>query len=197
MDLSWLVRARWRLRGAWMWPMFVVLGVVDGLIGHALPVAGHHESVVGGIVVALVLNLIGVAVAARPRGALLRRRRRDLPNDVARNYAGTLCLGAVTAGFLVLGVLNHGSVRRDAATLRDADVRAATWIGDHAPRQFRIDAAQLDTIVIQQGRVYRACVSNPPRTQRFCVIVDESKPLARSVVPAGSESNQTLDRGVD
>jgi hypothetical protein len=177
-----------------MWPMFVLLGVVDGVVGHALPVVGHSESVVGGVVVALVLNLIAVAVVARPVGALLRRRRRDLPADIARNYAGTVCVILVTAGFVALGALNHSSIARDDATMRDADARAAAYIGDHAPAPFRADASHLDTVVIESGSVYRACVANPARTRDYCVVVNEAK---RSVVPDGSESNETLSRGVD
>jgi hypothetical protein len=193
MDLSWLARARWRLRGAWMWPAFVVLAVVDGVVGHLLPVAGHSESVVGGIVVALVLNLIGAAALSRPLGLLLRRRRRDLPADIARDYGGTACIVLVTAGFVVLGLLNHPGLVRDRATRRNAAVLASGYIGTHAPRPFRIDASRVDTVAIQTGRLYRACVSDPAGTRDYCVVVDTVK---GSVTPDGSESNETLSRGV-
>jgi hypothetical protein len=179
-----------------MWPAFVVLAIVDGVVGHRWPVVGRDESVLGGIVVALVLNLIGAAALSRPFGMVLRRHRADLPSDIARDYAGTGCIVLVTVGFVALGLLNHPSVVRAAQTMRDADIRAAAWIGDHAPDPFRANAARLDTVVIQAGRVYRSCVANPAGTRDFCVIVDESKPVDRSVVPDGSESNETLSRGV-
>jgi hypothetical protein len=193
MDLSWMVRARWRLRGAWMWPAFVVLAVVDGVVGHALPVAGRSESVLGGIVVALVLNLICAAALARPFAVLLRRRRRDLPADIARNYAGSACIALVTVGFVVLGLLNHSSVVRADATMRDAAARAAAYIGDHAPERFRVDASRVDTVVIQPGTIYRACVADATGARNYCVVVNERQ---GSVVPDGSESNETLSRGV-
>jgi hypothetical protein len=192
MDLSWLVRARWRLRGAWMWPAFVVLAVVDGIVGHALPVAGRSESVLGGIVVALVLNLIGAAALARPVAMVMRRRRRDLPPDIARNYAGSACIALVTVAFVALGLLNHSSVVHAEATMREAAVRAAAYIGDHAPERFRVDASRVDTMAIQSGSLYRACVSDATGARDYCVVVDE---LKGSVVPDGSESNETLSRG--
>jgi hypothetical protein len=192
MDLSWLVRARWRLRGAWMWPAFVLLAVLDGIVGHVLPVAGAGESVLGGIVVALVLNLIGAAALARPIAVLLRRRRPDLPADIARNYAGSACIALVTVGFLVLGLAHHSSVVRADATMRDAAARAAAYIGDHAPERFRVDASHVDTVTIQTGSLYRACVADTTGARDYCVVVDEIK---GSVVPDGSESNETLSRG--
>ncbi len=197
MDLSWLVRARWRLVGAWMWPAFVVLAVTDGLIGHALPLGGDSQSVVGGFLLGLILNLVAVAVVALPLGALLRRRRRDLPPAIARNYAGSVGIVVVTLGLLAIGLAHRSSIASDRATMRDADVRAGAYIGDHAPAQFRGDADELTTVVIQQGMLYRACAGNPTGTREYCVMVNEHLPAARSVVPAGSETNQTLARGMN
>ena len=36
----WPARIRWRLRGAWMWPSFVAVTLLDGLILHLLPRSG-------------------------------------------------------------------------------------------------------------------------------------------------------------
>ena len=195
MDLSWLVRARWRMLGAWMWPAFVVLGVADGVIDHLLPAAGASATVLGGIVLGLVVNLVVVILLARPAGMLLRRGRPDLPPAIARNYGGAACLVLVTAGFLAVGLVHHPQLVSDRTTMHDAAERASAWIGDHAPPAFRVDDSQLDTVVIQPGRVYRACVANPRHTRDYCVIVDERRPLSRSVVPAGSEPNEVLARG--
>lgn len=197
MDLSWLVRARWRMVGAWMWPAFVVLAVVDGVIGHLLPAAGQSASLVGAIVLGLVVNLVVVILGSRPAGMLLRRGRPDLPPAIARNYGGAACVVLVTVGFLAAGLVHHPQIVSERAAMNDAAARAAAWIGDHAPAPFRVDAARLDTVAIQPGSVYRACVANPRGTRDYCVIVDDRRPLSRSVVPAGSEPNAVLDRGTD
>jgi len=199
MGLSWLVRMRWRLLGAWMWPSFVVLAAADGVIGHLLPAAGTSGSVLGGIVLGLVLNLLCVVALGPLLGRALRARRRDLPVVIARNYAGTACIVLVTVGFVALGALHHAQIVRDRAALRDAAVRAAAWIGDHAPARFRADAGTLDSYVLLQGSVYRECASasGSGAPHYYCVVVDERRSGPGAVHPAGSESNETLARGTD
>jgi hypothetical protein len=197
MDAAWIARTRWRWRGAWMWPAFVVLGIADGLIGHALPVSPPSQSVAAGVVVGLILNLICIVVLSAPLGALLRRVRPDLPVMIARNYAGTACVLLVTVGFVGVGLAKRPAIAHDSATMHDAVVRAAAYIGDRAPAQFRQNAGQTDVLTIQEGSVYRVCAWNDPHTRDYCVIVDEHLPFARSVRPAGSEPNATLARGDD
>jgi hypothetical protein len=199
MGLSWLVRMRWRLLGAWLWPSFVALAAADGVIAHLLPAAGTRGSVLGGVVLGLVLNLLGVVVVGPLLGRALRALRPDLPVAIARNYAGTAWIVLVTVGFVVLGALHHPQVVQDRATLRDAVVRAAAWIGDHAPPRFRAGAGSLDSYVLLAGSVYRECASaNDHRSPHYyCVIVDERRSGQGAVRPAGSESNETLSRGTD
>ena len=174
-----------------------MLAIADGLIGHALPLTGDSQSVVGGIVLGLVFNLIAVAVLAVPLGMLLRVRRRDLPGPIARNYAGTFGVVVVTLAFTAIGLAHHPTIDSDRAMMHDAAARAAAWIGDHAPAQFRADAGDLTTVVIQGDAVYRECATNLSGTRDYCVIVDERRPVTSSVLPAGSESNQTLARGMN
>ena len=196
MDLSWLVRARWRLVGAWMWPAFVVLAFADALIGHVLPLSGSAQSVVAGLLLGLILNLIAITAFALPAGLLLRLRRHDLPLAIARNYAGVLGIVLVTLGLLAIGLGHHSAVISGRATMRDAAARAAAYIGDHAPAQFRGDLADISTVVIQGGTIYRGCATNPTGTRQYCVIVNERLPAGRSVTPDGSETNQTMARGL-
>ena len=41
MERASLTRLRWRLRGAWQWPTFVVLLVVNAVLLSELPLAGE------------------------------------------------------------------------------------------------------------------------------------------------------------
>jgi hypothetical protein len=197
MDAAWIARARWRWRGAWMWPAFVVMAIADGVIGHALPINPPSQSVIAGIVVGLVLNLIGIVVLSAPLGALLRRLRPDLPVLIARNYAGTACVLLVTAGFVGIGLAKRPTIAHDSSEMHDAVVRAAAYIGDHAPTEFAARADQTDVLAIQEGSVYRVCVWNAQHSRDYCVIVNERLPFGRSVRPAGSEPNATLAKGDD
>jgi hypothetical protein len=196
MDGAWLARFRWRLRGAWLWPAFVTAVVVDAAIGHALPPTGDSQTLLAGGLAALVLNLIGVVLLSRPLAVLMRRRRRDLPPAIARNYAGTIVVIAVAAGILTAGILHHGSVVANRRALSDAIARAAAWIGDRAPAQFRRNIEFVSTIPIEPGSIYRACVPSDDRKRTYCVIVNTDLPFASSVRFSGYEPNWVFAEGI-
>jgi hypothetical protein len=196
MDGVWLARLRWRRRGAWLWPAFVAMTVVDGVIGHLLPLAGDRQSVVAGALAALVLNLIGVILLSRPLGIALRRARTDLPAMVARNYAGTGVVLAITVVLLAVGLLHHSSVLAGRRMMQDAVARAQAWIGDHAPAEFRRNVGLLSTYAIQSG-IYRACAMSDDHARTYCVIVKTSLPFARSVTFAGYEPNSVFSQGTN
>jgi hypothetical protein len=197
MDSAWLARARWRWRGAWMWPTFVVCAALDGILAHAWPVSGDSASFYSGLLVGLVLNLLAVVAVSRPLGSLLRRLRTDLPVEIARNYAGTVAVVAVSAAILVLGLLNHSSVVARRHALDDAIARAEAFIGDRAPAEFRANAYHTDTFTIQAGLLYRTCVVGRQDGRSYCVIVHERMPLAQSVTPDGYEPNAVFAEGVN
>jgi hypothetical protein len=198
MDAGWVVRARWRRRGAWLWPAFILLTVADGLIGHLLPLSGTTQTIATGLVVGLCVNVVGVILLSRPLGALIRRFRGDLPSVVARNYGGTLVVSAVFVAFACAGLAHHGSVLADSRAMREAITRAQAWIGDRAPAQFRRHVALLDTFAIQPGSMYRSCVPGLGHVpmRNYCVIVDLGKPFPRGVRFAGSEPNSMFSEGV-
>jgi hypothetical protein len=195
MEGAWLARARWRRRGAWLRPAFVVLTVVDAYIGYRLPVAGDSASFSGALIAAAFLNLIAAIVMTLPLSALIRRRRPDLPKVVARDRAGTFAVVLVTAGFLGLGLAHHPAIQADRRALRDALVRAVSWIGDRAPEQFRANLDHLDTYTIEPGRIYRTCVPNRAGTRTYCVVVTRGMPFAQSVRFAGYEPNSIFAQG--
>lgn len=196
MDTAWVHRARWRLRGAWLWPAFVATVVLDGAIAVTRPFAGDRQSFYGGLLAGMICNLLAVLLLSRPLGILLRRRRRDMPFSVARNYGGTTAVLAVSALMLAIGLANHGSIVGRQSTLRDAIVRAEAYIGDHAPDTFRVNATRTDTFTIQAGVLYRTCAPSRDLQRYWCVIVNDRLPLARSVVPAGGEPNAVFAEGV-
>jgi hypothetical protein len=178
-----------------MWPTFVALTVLDACLVHALPLDGDSEALVPALIFAGFWNFIAVVVVAHPVGALLRRVRRDLPRFVARDYAGTWLLLALTAGLLAAGLANHSTVASDSAAMRDAEVRAIAWIGFRAPPAFRVHLHRANTFTIQSGSLYRICVPGGRRT--YCVVVNEREPANRSVRPAGYEPNSTFAEGLE
>jgi hypothetical protein len=194
MESVWLTRMRWRRRGAWMWPSFVALTVVDAGVMHALPLTGDSEGLVPALIFAGFWNWIAVVVLTHPAAALVRRIRRDLPRFVARDYAGTWLMLAIAAAVLVAGAANHSTVSGDRAAMRDAEVRAIAWIGFRAPPAFRADLGHATTYTIETGSLYRTCVPSGQRT--YCVIVNDRVPADRSVHFAGYEPNTVFADGL-
>jgi hypothetical protein len=197
MDGAWIARARWRWRGALLWPTFVAAAVLDGLIAHVRPFIGDRQSYAGGVLGGLILNLLAVLFCSRPFGTLLRRRRTDLPAEVARNYGGTIGVVAVTVVILVIGLARHPAILSSQRALDDAVVRAEAYIGDHAPAAFRAHATRTDTFTIQAGAIYRTCVASRDARRSYCVIVRSRLPLPQSVVFAGYEPNWLFAQGVN
>jgi len=194
---AWLARMRWRRRGAWLWPTFAAATVLDALLLDVLPMTGNAENVFGGFVVSLVLNVLAVILVSRPGGALLRRPRPDLPAAVARDYAGTYGVLAVTGVLLAAGLVHHNTLASQQRTLEEAIARAEAFIGDRAPAPFRANASRSDTFTIQAGTVYRTCVPNRPATRTYCVIVRPRMPFAQSVTFDGYEPNSMFSEGVN
>jgi hypothetical protein len=197
MDGAWLARMRWRRRGAWLWPTFVAATALDAVIVHALPFLGDSQSLAGGLMAGLVLNLLLVVLMSRPLGAMLRRRRTDMPATVARNYGGTVAVLAVPVLLLLAGLAHRPAIQDQQRVLDDAIIRAIAFIGDRAPDAFRANVQHTDTYTIQPGSVYRTCVPNAAGTQTYCVIVNTHMPLGRSVVFGGYESNALFSQGAN
>ncbi|MGI8429556.1 MAG: hypothetical protein ACR2OB_09695 [Solirubrobacteraceae bacterium] len=192
MDGGWLVRVRWRRRGAWLWPAFAAAVVAEAWLGHALPSSGDAQSVLGGGLSACFLNLLAVVLLSRPLGAGLRRLRADLPKVVARDYAGTWVLVFVATALVAAGIVHRPSILAHRHAMQDAIARAQAWIGDRAPAEFRRDVRSVNVVTIQPGSVYRTCVPNGDRTRTYCVIVRTHLPLQGSVSFAGYEPNSVF-----
>jgi len=195
MDAGWLVRMRWRRRGAWLWPAFIAMTIVDAVVGHVLPPAGETQSVLAAALLGLVLNLLAVLLLSRPLGTALRRLRPDLPVMVARDYAGTGAVLCVGTALLVTGLAHRPSVLARQRTMDGAIAQAQAWIGFRAPDPFRRNLRLADTVAIQSGAIYRTCVPSDDHKHTYCVIVNTHLPFDSSVSFAGYEPNSLFAAG--
>jgi len=192
---AWLIRMRWRRAGAWLWPSFVVLIVVDGVVGHLLPPAGTTETLVAAGLLGLVLNVIAVILLSRPLGMILRRFRPDMPTVVARDYGGTVVVFAVTIALVSVGLAHRPAIEARQRDISDAIARAQAWIGARAPDEFRRNLQFVSLLAIQPGTIYRACVPSVDGKRSYCVIVNRNLPFPRSVKFSGDEPNSVLAAG--
>ncbi len=190
-----LVRMRWRLRGAWLWPAFVTLTLLDGAIVHWLPLTGDHESPIAGWLIGLFASLLGIVVIAPLFARGVRTFRPDMPRVVARDYAGAGVVVAVTATLLVAGLLHRPIVNSDRRALQDAVARAEAFIGDRAPARFMERRSAIDALPIQPPEIYRVCAHSARGSATYCVIVNRSKPFGTSVRFSGYEPNSLLSEG--
>jgi hypothetical protein len=166
----WHRRLRWRLRGAWQWPAFVVLTLLDGILLVVLPpYDGAPENVFPGVLLAGFVNLLAVAVVAPALGRLVRRRRRDLPRLIATNYAGAWLLAAIAAVLLAAGLMHRRVVAEEQARER----AIATAMHDYVLREEPRLGGSLGTIdLIRIDRdYYRACIPGHDPGRWLCLFV--------------------------
>jgi hypothetical protein len=166
----WHRRLRWRLRGAWQWPAFTALTLVDGALLVVLPpYFGAPEHLFPGVLLAGFANLLAIIVLAPPLGMWLRRRRPDLPRLVASNYAGATLLAAITALLLGAGLLHRSAVRAEEA--REQAVAAAMhgFVLAQAP-EHRDALGTIDAIRLEED-YYRACIPGDEPDRWFCLFV--------------------------
>lgn len=189
MDRVWISRLRWRLRGAWLWPAFTLLTVVDGLAVHTWPVSGLRTELVPAMILAAGVNIAMLATGAPLVARAVRRRRADLPKMIAADYAGVALLGLVAVVWVTAGLLHRGEVQseRRASTRALALMRVA--VAHDAPRAVRANVALADTIRVDPSRLYRSCIPTATPDRPWCVVVHLDTQPPR-VVFSGHEPNR-------
>jgi hypothetical protein len=190
----WVARMRWRMRGAWLWPAFVVLTLAEGVALERLPITGDGPGgVVPGVLLAGFANLICVATLAPLAGRRLRRRRPDLPRVIADNYAGTALLAAVAAAVVVAGLAHRPTVLDERAD-RGAMVGAIhDYVVAQAPA-YRRGIAAAEAVRLEP-ELYRACVPGPDPKRWLCLFVStDQRPAGVTVDPDRSPNERVLAR---
>ena len=185
-----------RLSGAWLWPTFVVATLLDMALLHWLPIAGEASGWIAALLLAGSLNVLAIALLGGLGGAVLRRRRRDLPKVVADNYAGLAALAAVGLAFLVAGLVHRPELAARKEGFAQQSTAVRLWVeanGDDFARA-HVDAA--DTVLVDRD-LYRTCVPGPDPKRWLCLIVDTSHrpPLVRRDRSRESNASQN-PRGV-
>jgi hypothetical protein len=185
----WRSRLRWRLSGAWQWPTFAVLTVVNAIILARLPFSGGRANLLGCLLAAGLLNVIIVAVVSPLGGWLVRRRRPDLPRDIAADRAGAIGLVALLVVLLVGGLAHRPTLGANdklvAMVLRESQIFAA----HRAPARY-LPLHGADTV--QQGSVFRTCYAGPDPRRDFCVVIRTDEPALVKRVDDDQRPNATV-----
>jgi hypothetical protein len=186
----WASRLRWRLRGAWMWPVFVLATLVDGFVLHKLPPLRFGFSEVGltfvaGILIATFGNLILIGAIAPWLARRLVRRRQEAPGppvspealrEVTTDRIGTALLvlgffGVLASGLASIPLINGETNDRNRA----ADALVA-YVEAHAPGEIRRnqDRGAVETARLADG-YFRSCIPYDDRKRSYCVFINVHK----------------------
>ncbi len=187
----WPSRLRWRMRGAWLWPAFFGLTLVDGLVIWQLPpYHGAPPGLVGGMLLAGFANLVLIALIAPLVGRRLQRVRQDLPRLIAVDYAGTALVAMLAVLVLAAGLAHRPAIAAEHAE-RDA-VLAATrdYVHEQAPA-FAPGLAAVDLLQLSDTS-YRACVPGRDPRRWLCLIVDTDQSPVGLVRDDSMEPNSAL-----
>jgi len=191
----WWSRLRWRMRGAWLWPAFAGLTVLDTVLLHLRPIAGTETGVVPAALLAGFFNVVAVALFSQIGGRLLRRRRPALPLVVARDYAGTVVLVAVAVAVAVAGQVHHSAIVADQRDFAVQRLAVHDYVVTHAPAEYRRRLAQADTWELGP-RLYRTCVPAPDPRRALCVIVNTGQsPPGVTLDPNRAPNSRLLNPG--
>ena len=166
----WTRRLRWRMRGAWQWPVFALLTLLDGIVLSALPFYDRGPgNLAGGILLAGFANLLVIAVVAPLLGRWLRRRRPDLPRLVASDYAGAGALAALSALFVLGGLLHRPWVAADRAEAAAVAASTRDYVVTSAP-EYSAGLRSIDAIQLEDD-LYRSCVPGADPHRWLCLFV--------------------------
>jgi hypothetical protein len=187
-------RLRWRLRGAWLWPTFFALLVVDGLVLTLLPPYGDDGpgDLWGAMLLAGFANLFIVAALAPLGARLLRRLRPQLPRLIAVDYTGTALLCLFAAALLLAGVSHRSAVAAARADEDAVAVAVHAYINrsaaEHRPFLSGADSMRLEP------ELYRACVPGPDPKRWLCLFVSTRR-LPAAVKRASDRAPNAVYRG--
>ncbi|HEX6391724.1 MAG TPA: hypothetical protein VFZ89_19820 [Solirubrobacteraceae bacterium] len=191
-----LRRLRWRLSGAWLWPAFIVVTLVEMGMLHWLPIAGEGSRWIAALLLAGSLNVLAIAVLGGLGGVLLRRRRPDLPKVVADDFAGLGALAVVGLAFLVAGLVHRPELAAEREAFRQQSLAVRLWVDANANDFARAHVNGADTVRVDRD-LYRTCVPQVDPKRWLCLIVDTSHQPPRVKRDTSRESNASQNpRGV-
>jgi len=191
-----LRRLRWRLSGAWLWPAFIVVTLVEMAMLHWLPIAGEGSRWIAALLLAGSLNVVAIAILGGLGGLVLRRRRPDLPRVVADDFAGLAALAVVGLAFLVAGLVHRPELAAEREAFKQQSLAVRLWVDANANDFARAHVDGADTVQVDRD-LYRTCVPQLDPKRWLCLVVDTSHDPPRVKRDTSRESNASQNpRGV-
>jgi hypothetical protein len=179
-----------------MWPAFIVVTLVDGLILHLLPPVRTGVALIPGILIATFGNLILIgAVAPWLARRLWSRRPAAEPGappkarlEVLSDRVGTALLLATVLGVLAAGLAARPTVVSETEdTERNAEAFREYVLGSGDAELIR-NLETANTVRLRED-YFRTCIARDDRRHHFCAFVDTSHDPARVQRDRSAEPN--------
>ena len=163
----WPARIRWRLRGATMWPAFIAVTLIDGLILHLLPATFGNLLLIGVLAPWLAKRAWSRRPAADP-GAPPKAQLEVLTDRIGTGFLLASIVAVIAAGLAARPtvVSETEDTERNAEAFRDLVLQSGR------PELIR----NLETAnTVRLGEDYfRTCIARDDRRRYFCAFVDTS-----------------------
>jgi len=188
----WARRLRWRLRGAWQAPAFVLFTLLDAAVLQAWPFAGDRgPGIVATLILAGFLNLVVVAVVGPLTGIWLRRRHAGMPAFAARDRGSVLALAGMCALLAAGGLAHRPAVRGESRELGIQAAAARAYFHLQAPPAYRRNLTRMTTWKAGP-HLYRTCLPGPDPAKHLCVYVTTDQSPAGVTRDRSQEPNAVV-----
>jgi hypothetical protein len=195
----WTRRLRWRMRGAWLWPAFAALTLLDGVILHLLPPRATGFPLLPGVFLASFGNLVlvgavapwivrrleareaaegaGPEAPATPRRAAAPTPPRP-PREVRVGRVAVALMCAATLGLVAVGLASRPLVVSETEATEEAGRMVRDYVAAHGSPEVRRNLDTANTYRLEQG-YFRVCIARDDRTKASCLYVDTRSDTVR------------------
>jgi hypothetical protein len=183
-----------------MWPTFIAVTLLDGLILHLLPPIGTGVDLIPGILIATFANLFLVGAVAPWLARRVKERQaaagqttvpRQAMREVTADRIGTVLLAVGFFGVLASGLASIPLINGETDARNRAAKALVTYVDAHAPTQIQrtADEGAVETERLADG-YFRSCVPFADRRRYWCVFIDTNRHPTRVLKDRSEEPNQ-------
>jgi hypothetical protein len=177
-----------------MWPAFIGLTLLDGLLLHLLPPIRTGVDLIPGILVATFGNLILIGAVAPFLARRLGPRRPGPPapaqaaREVLVDRIGTGLLAAGVFGVLVAGLAARPLVVSETEDTERNAQAVRGYVLSSGDRELIRNLETANTIRLASG-YFRTCIARDDRRHHFCLFVDTNRRPADITRDPSAEPN--------
>jgi hypothetical protein len=165
-----------------MWPAFVVLTLVDGVLLHELPPTRTGVDLIPGILIATFANLVLIGAVApwlakriwvrrpQPASGAPPQAERELLTD----RVGTALLVAGVFGVLAAGLAARPAVVSETEDTEEAARALLTYVRHSGNEELNRNLETANTARLADG-YFRTCIARDERGRFFCFFIDVNK----------------------